>query len=181
MTYLLCLSGGFDSRLLLWEYGDDIPLAVFYDYGQPQKQMEWESAKRAWREAGREFHPVYIELPLGSKTDQIVWDCRNATFAAYGAMLAAQHKIDAVMLGCNFSDRKDFPDCRPEFWGLMRNAYAAAGYSVHISTPLLETSKAEIMEKCRKFNLDGWTCYNPTPTGDQCGKCYACKAAGIAS
>lgn len=57
----------------------------------------------------------------------------------------------------------------------MNLALLTCAYGVSVRAPLLTTTKVQIVEECRERGISGWTCYAPTPNGEQCGECYACQ------
>ena len=83
----------------------------------------------------------------------------------------------------NALDYSGYPDCRPEYIASFEqtaNLATKAGVSgeeFKIHTPLIEMTKAEIIEKGTKLGVDyGLTssCYDPQGNGDPCGHCDAC-------
>jgi 7-cyano-7-deazaguanine synthase len=83
-----------------------------------------------------------------------------------------------IFLGVNVLDASGYPDCRPEFVkaseALAQVATRGGGFKVH--APLIELTKAQIIELGRSLGVDyGIThsCYDPV--GDRaCGRCDAC-------
>src|SRR3546814_3859982 len=81
-------------------------------------------------------------------------------------------------------DYSGYPDCRPDFveaFERMANLATRAGvegdrFTIH--TPLLRMTKADIAAEAARLGLDAglsWTCYDPTPEGEHCGLCDACR------
>jgi 7-cyano-7-deazaguanine synthase len=111
--------------------------------------------------------------------------------------LAWAETLDAIdiFIGVNALDYSGYPDCRPEFiksFERMANLATKMGVSgekFKIHTPLINLTKAEIVKKGIKLNVDyGMTssCYDPNENGNPCGRCDACilrlkgfKEAGI--
>jgi 7-cyano-7-deazaguanine synthase len=115
---------------------------------------------------------------------------RNSIFLAVALGVAEARKLDAVWIGVNAIDYSGYPDCRPEFIEAFRGVAATGqkrgveGNPIAIRTPLIESTKAEIV----RMGLDlgaplslTWSCYQG---GDvPCGVCDACvlRAAGFAA
>jgi 7-cyano-7-deazaguanine synthase len=167
---LILLSGGLDSTLCLARYGAD--LAVGFDYGQPHA-VELTYARRVAERYGVPYEQH--SLPSMPRVNDVVFAGRNAVMLAVGAAIAQARGLGGVVIGCNFSDAQRFPDCRPEFIRSMDKAMSSA-YSVRVFSPLLTTAKQQIVAEGRERGLpETWTCYAPTPAGQQCGECYSCK------
>ena len=104
--------------------------------------------------------------------------------AAVGASAEVLGAAD-IFIGVNALDYSGYPDCRPEFiasFQQLANLATRAGTQEHrsftIHTPLIQLSKREIIELGRAHGVDyGLTlsCYDPTPTGEACGRCDACQ------
>ena len=55
-------------------------------------------------------------------------------------------------------------------------ALHAAGF--RIEAPLQAMTKADIVREGTRLGLDlglSWSCYDPTPTGEHCGRCDSCR------
>jgi 7-cyano-7-deazaguanine synthase len=159
-----------DSALCLHRYG--AALAVGFDYGQTHG-IELDYAERV---AGN--YDVAFErrrVPGMPRVDDVVFAGRNAVLLSVAAAIAQARGLEAVMIGCNFSDAQRFPDCRPDFIRSMDKALHGA-YGVRVSAPLLTMTKAQIVDEARAASLpETWTCYAPTIEGRPCGVCYSCK------
>lgn len=169
---VLLLSGGLDSALLLHRYKDEIGLCLFFDYGQPHI-AEFEKAALLACEYEKQL--IVVKIPQIRKTNDVVFAARNAILVSTAASYALERGFDTVMIGCNWSDWQDFPDCRPMFWNKMRDAFDL-GYDIRISTPLLYTEKKAIVDEARHYGLleKTLTCYAPVD-GKACGECPSCK------
>lgn len=170
MKTLLLLSGGLDSTLCLARYG--AAQAIGFDYGQPHR-IELDYAARI---AAKFDVPFAVHhLPYMPRVNDVVFAGRNAVMLAVAAARAQTAGLEAVVVGCNFSDAQRFPDCRPAFIKSMNEAFKAA-YGVSVHAPLLTMTKAQIVAEARERGLpETWTCYAPTPAGERCGECYSCK------
>lgn len=180
---IVLLSGGLDSSVVLaaaLRDGQECS-ALAFDYGQ-RHIVELESAETIAEHFGVPFEVKTI-LGMGiAKIDDVVFAGRNLLLAAWAVSIAQARGLDAIALGCNGSDWVRFPDCRPSFWGPLRDA-AQAAYGITVMTPLLHASKIDVVRAARDLGVPierTWSCYEPIMDpehGDhqQCGRCLACK------
>ncbi len=114
---------------------------------------------------------------------------RNSIFLAVALGVAEARGLDAVWIGVNAIDYSGYPDCRPEFIEAFRGVAATGqkrgveGDPIAIRTPLIETTKAEIVELGVELGAPlglTWSCYQGGDT--PCGQCDACvlRARGFA-
>lgn len=107
---------------------------------------------------------------------------RNTIFLSYA--LAYSEVIGAfdIFYGANIVDYSDYPDCRPQFKDAFENLANLAtkipvnGERYRIHAPLMQMSKAQIINKGLELNVDfslTLTCYDPVE-GLACGKCDSC-------
>ncbi|HBO90590.1 MAG TPA: 7-cyano-7-deazaguanine synthase QueC [Acidobacteria bacterium] len=98
---------------------------------------------------------------------------------AWAEVLAARD----IFIGVNALDYSGYPDCRPEFITAFEHLAAVAtkagvhGNRTRIHAPLINLTKAEIIQRGLKLGLDyGLThsCYDPTEDGRACGRCDSC-------
>ena len=104
-----------------------------------------------------------------------------------------------IFIGVNALDYSGYPDCRPEYIAAFQkmanlatkagveaagragggeNGGAESGVGFTIHTPLIEMTKAEIISRGTKLEVDyGLTvsCYDPLADGRACGGCDACQ------
>ena len=206
--HLVVLSGGLDSTVcmaLVAAEGGDAPLALTFDYGQ-RHRTELDRAAgiaghyrsehlvvqldtSAW--GGSALTDPTIEVPIAGSTDGIpdtYVPARNSIFLAVALGVAEARGLDAVWIGVNAIDYSGYPDCRPEFIEAFRGVAATGqrrgveGNPIAIRTPLIERTKAEIVQ----LGIDHgaplhltWSCYRGG--ADPCGSCDACvlRAAGF--
>jgi 7-cyano-7-deazaguanine synthase len=122
---------------------------------------------------------------------------RNTIFLSLALAWAEVLGSNDIFIGVNALDYSGYPDCRPEYiaaYESMANLATKAGVEgkqkLSIHTPLIEMTKAQIIQKGRELNMDfGLThsCYDPSEQGDACGECDSCllrlkgfREAGIA-
>jgi 7-cyano-7-deazaguanine synthase len=89
-----------------------------------------------------------------------------------------------IFVGVNAVDYSGYPDCRPEFiraFETMANLATKAGVEgnrLRIHAPLIDLSKAQIVERGTALGVDyGITvsCYKADDDGRACGVCDACR------
>lgn len=117
---------------------------------------------------------------------------RNTVFLSLALAWAEVLEARDIFIGVNAVDYSGYPDCRPEFiqaFERMANLATKAGVEGHpvtIHAPLIELSKAEIIQAGTRLGVDyaqTVSCYNPTPEGLACGRCDSCRlrAEGFAA
>ena len=109
---------------------------------------------------------------------------RNTVFLALSLAYAEVLGALDIFIGVNAVDYSGYPDCRPEFieaFATLANLATKAGVEgAHwqIHTPLIELSKAEIIQRGSALGVDyGITvsCYQPRQDGAACGACDSCR------
>jgi len=109
---------------------------------------------------------------------------RNTVFLSLALAFAEACNACDIFIGINALDYSGYPDCRPEFvdaFEQLANLATKAGVEgtrFRIHTPLIDKTKAEIIETGTNFGLDyaiTHSCYNPDPaSGGACGICESC-------
>ena len=108
---------------------------------------------------------------------------RNTIFLSYALALAEVTQSNAIVIGVNAVDYSGYPDCRPEYieaFEKMANLATKAGVMgnhLHIATPLLHLSKAEIIKLGVSLEVDyalTVSCYRADSEGRACGHCDSC-------
>ena len=91
---------------------------------------------------------------------------------------------DHVFCGVNAVDYSGYPDCRPAFiaaFERMANLATQAaieGHAMHIQTPIIAMTKADIVREGMRLGVDfsrTVSCYQADAAGRACGKCDACR------
>lgn len=109
---------------------------------------------------------------------------RNTIFLAYALALAEARACNAIFIGVTAVDYSGYPDCRPEYIeAFQRMADLATregveGRSIRIRTPLINLSKAEIIQTGIGLGVDyamTHSCYDPASDGSACGECDSCR------
>ncbi|WP_273429346.1 7-cyano-7-deazaguanine synthase QueC [Chitinibacter tainanensis] len=210
---IILLSGGLDSATCLAmakAAGFDC-YALSFDYGQ-RHNAELAAAKRVAASLGAIEHRVVkidlaafggsaltdgnIAVPTsGVQEDEIpvtYVPARNTVLLSFALAWAEVLKADDIYIGVNAVDYSGYPDCRPEyisaFQAMARLAtkVGVEGSALHIHTPLIRLTKAQIISEGLKLGVDyslTTTCYQANEAGEACGLCDACRlrAAGFAA
>ena len=198
------VSGGLDSMVsaaMAREAGYRL-LALSIDYNQ-RHRIELAAAARVADAVGAERHivlPMDLSAFGGSAltaTDISVpkdgvqpgipvtyVPARNTIFLSLALGWAEAAGARDLFIGVNALDYSGYPDCRPEFIavfeGLAELATKAGveGEPFRIRAPLQQMTKADIVREGARLGLDmgiSWSCYDPTPGGEHCGRCDSCR------
>ena len=177
-------------------------LALTVDYNQ-RHRVEIDAARRIAAEFGAERHIVLpldlrgfggsaltadIDVPKDGVEEGAIpvtyVPARNTIFLSLALGWAEAAGARDLYIGVNALDYSGYPDCRPEFveaFETMANLATKAGvegdrFTIH--TPLLDFTKADIAAEAARLGIDAglsWSCYDPTPAGEHCGLCDACR------
>ncbi len=204
---VVLLSGGLDSTTTLViarsEGFECHCLSVLY--GQ-RHEVELEAARRVARALGAAEHKeavvdlrlfggsaltADIEVPKGREVETMASaipvtyvPARNTVLLSMALAWAEVLGAFDLFLGVNAVDYSGYPDCRPEFvraFEDLANVATKAGVEgrrFHVHAPLMEMSKAEIIQRGLELGVDyGLThsCYDPDPQGRACGACDSCR------
>jgi len=200
---IVLLSGGLDSATVLAlarKQGLDC-YTLSFDYGQ-KTRAELEAAVQIATTLGAADHQC-LRLDLGKIGGSALTDegiavpeketegipvtyvpARNTVFLSFALGWAEVLGADRIFIGINAVDYSGYPDCRPEFvsaFERMANLATKAGVegiTIKIETPLIDLSKAEIIEQGTALGLDyamTVSCYQADPQGNACGKCDSCR------
>jgi len=214
---VVLLSGGLDSATVLAiarRQGFDC-YALSFRYGQ-RHSVELTAAERVAHALGASEHKVAdidlrlfggsaltadIDVPknssdIGNSIPITYVPARNTIFLSFALAWAEVLSAFDIFIGVNALDYSGYPDCRPEYIAAFENMANLAtkagveGGSFRIHTPLIQWSKAEIIQRGNELGIDysmTISCYDPGPQGEACGECDACilrrkgfNAAGIA-
>jgi 7-cyano-7-deazaguanine synthase len=216
---VMLLSGGLDSATcaaIAKGQGFEV-CALTFRYGQ-RHGIEVAAARRVAAHLGLARH-VVLDIDLrafggSALTDEIAVPkgrgpeamaagipatyvpARNTILLSFALAWAEVLGAADIFIGVNALDYSGYPDCRPEYIAAFQQlANLATKVAVEgerrfrIQTPLIDLTKAEIIEKGLGLGLDyGLTlsCYDPSPEGVACGACDSCllrrkgfKEAGI--
>ncbi|NQY27446.1 MAG: 7-cyano-7-deazaguanine synthase QueC [Piscirickettsiaceae bacterium] len=211
---VILLSGGLDSVTVLAmakEQGFEC-YTLSFNYGQ-RHDVELVAAEKLSKQMGVKEHKV-IPIDLRSIGGSALTDdaidvpehhevgipvtyvpARNTVFLSIALGWAEVLSAQAIFVGVNAVDYSGYPDCRPEFisaFEQLANLATQAGVEGHkltIHTPLINMSKAEIIQHGIKLGIDysqTVSCYQADNKGRACGHCDSCyfrqqgfKQAGI--
>ncbi len=197
MKAILIYSGGLDSTTLLYEYKEEISLAVTFDYGAKHGAREIECAKYNCNKLGikhliipLDFMNKYFrsnllesggEIPEGNYDEEnmrsTVVPFRNGIMLAIAAGLAESYDLDTVLLANHSGDHSIYPDCRPSFIDAFDSATKEGTYNgVRVVSPYCNITKRDIALRGRKFGIDYSKTYSCYKGGEvHCGCCGTCR------
>lgn len=199
---VLIVSGGMDSVTLAHKYhkdGYDVALLSF-DYGQRHKK-ELESARRCAERLGGSWRVVDLSditglLPGSSLTDNsvavpeghyaadsmkaTVVPNRNAIMLSVAWAHAVAIGASVVAFGAHGGDHFIYPDCRPDFFASLSDAFRLGNVGfgnpdLRLEAPFIESDKAKIAALGYELGVpfeDTWSCYKGGE--HHCGKCGTC-------
>jgi len=200
---VILLSGGLDSATTLAlarRDGYDC-YCLSLDYGQ-RHRAELDAAARVAQSLGAAAHRV-LQLDLTAFGGSALTDPNLAVPTAPSAgipityvparntimlslALAWSEVLSArdIFIGANAVDYSGYPDCRPEFIAAfetlanLATKAAVEGAHCHIHAPLINMSKAQIIQQGQAMGVDyGLTvsCYQADADGRACGACDSCQ------
>jgi 7-cyano-7-deazaguanine synthase len=203
---VVLLSGGLDSTTTLATAIAEgyETCAISFEYGQRHK-IEIDAARRIAKALGAKEHRVAkidmrifggsaltddVDVPkkrsaaeIGHGIPVTYVPARNTIFLSYALALAEVISSADIFIGANAIDCSGYPDCRPEFiaaFETLANLGTKAGVQgahFRIHAPLIKFSKAEIIRKAIKLDVDlslTHSCYDPSPDRVACGECDSC-------
>lgn len=202
---VVLLSGGLDSATVLaiaTAEGYQCH-AISFDYEQ-RHQAELNAAKElatsyqvvSHRIIHMNMHTIggsaltdqSIDVPVSGVEEGVIpvtyVPARNTIFLSYALGLAEVVDADDIFIGVNAVDYSGYPDCRPEYIAAFENMANLAtkrgieGKPIKIKAPLIDLTKAQIIEKGSRLGLDyGLTvsCYQADEKGAACGVCDSCR------
>ena len=186
-----------DAVIMLYEYKDQIAMAITFDYGSTQNGRERICAVTHCQRLGIKHIIVPLEfihryfkstllmtaedIPEGNYNDEnmksTVVPFRNGIMLAIAAGIAESNGLRRVMIANHAGDHAVYPDCRPGFVDAMSAAMAVGTYEhVEVWAPYTFLSKKEIAEHGKAMGLDYTTTYSCYKGGEKhCGKCGTCR------
>ena len=207
---IVLLSGGLDSAttLAMARAEGYVCHCLSFDYGQRHKAELNAAQQVAQALDAQDQRTVHIDLSQfggSALTDAALAvpesptegipityvPARNTVFLSFALAWAEVLPASAIFIGVNAVDYSGYPDCRPEFVAAFqamanlatKNGVEGLGYE--ILTPLIDLSKAEIIQRGTNLGVDyalTVSCYQADERGRACGRCDACRlrAAGFA-
>ena len=205
---VVLLSGGLDSATIaaIARHEGYRIHALSVDYGQ-RHRFELRAAERVAAALGVAEHKVLtidlaslggsaltadIAVPQGRSEGEIARGipityvpARNTVMLSLALGYAEVLGAADIFIGVNAVDYSGYPDCRPEYIAVferLANLATKAGVEgtcrFQIHTPLINMTKAEIIQRGTKLGVDyrlTHTCYAPNAAGVACGRCDACQ------
>jgi 7-cyano-7-deazaguanine synthase len=204
---VVLLSGGLDSvtTLAIARSQGFAVNALSFRYGQ-RHEIELDAARKAAELHGAHPH-IIVEIDLrifggSALTDAIdvpknrsaeamaggipltYVPARNTIFLSYALAFAEVIGSADIFIGVNALDYSGYPDCRPDYvaaFEVMANLGTKAGVEgtsrLRVHTPLIELTKAQIIERGLALGVDyalTHSCYDPDDDGLACGACDSC-------
>jgi 7-cyano-7-deazaguanine synthase len=199
---VVLLSGGMDSAVTLamaQAEGYECH-ALSVNYGQ-RHESELQAAKRVCAMFGGVQHkevPVDLRCFGGSALTADIDVPESASLGIPVTYVPARNTImlsvalswaevigaEAIFCGVNAVDYSGYPDCRPEYiqaFETMANLATQAaieGRRMHIRTPIIAMTKADIVREGVRLGVDfsqTVSCYQADLQGLACGRCDACR------
>ena len=194
---VIIYSGGMDSTTLLYEFKDQIALAINFDYGSTQNAREREYAILHCKRLGikhliipldfmhQHFKSALLgtaeDIPEGNYDDEnmksTVVPFRNGIMLSIACGIAESNGLTKVLIANHSGDHTIYPDCRPEFIKAMSEAMSAGTYeNVTVFAPYTLLSKKDIALHGKALGLDYSETYSCYKGGEHhCGKCGTCR------
>jgi 7-cyano-7-deazaguanine synthase len=204
---VVLLSGGLDSTTVLAIAKNEgfLPYALSFRYGQ-RHEAELAAAGVVASAIGVVEHVIAdvnlnvfggsaltaaIDVPkqrteteLSQGIPVTYVPARNTVFLSIALAWAEVLEADDIFVGVNALDYSGYPDCRPEYINafeqmanLATKAAVEGRQRIQIHAPLIELSKAQIIQRGLELGVDyGIThsCYDPDDEGRACGACDSC-------
>lgn len=193
----LIYSGGLDSTTMLYEYAENIAVAINFSYGANHNRIERQCARFHCDRLGIEL--IEIELPFmsvhfsssllegaeaipGGKYDtsnmaSTVVPFRNGIMLSIAAGIAESRGLEKVMIANHGGDHSIYPDCRPDFISAMSEAIRTGTYAgTTLLAPYTNLTKTEIALRGLRLGIDyshTYSCYRGLD--EPCGTCATCR------
>ena len=205
---LIVLSGGMDSITMLYDFQDEIKMAISFDYGSNHNMREIPFAKLHCRRLKIKHYTIHLgfmhkhfkssllegadAVPNGKYNEEnmksTVVPFRNGIMLSIAAGIAESHGLNAVYIANHAGDHAIYPDCTPAFVDAISKAAEAGTYNnLKIIAPYTNITKTDIAKKGKALGIDyseTWSCYKGGNA--HCGTCATCnerkmalRAAGI--
>ena len=198
---IVLLSGGLDSATVLAIASKDYEcIALSFDYRQ-RHVSELEAAKAIASDYGVPHQVIRLDdgvLGGSALTDDTIEvpdhiesgipvtyvPARNTVFLAHALAIAEMNASTDIFIGVNAVDYSGYPDCRPDFieafekMANLATKAAVEGKQLHVHTPLIDMSKAEIIRAGIELGVDysrTVSCYQADLKGKACGVCDSCR------
>lgn len=204
MKAVVLLSGGLDSATVLAQarHAGYICYCLSVDYHQ-RHRAELDAAQRVAQALGAARHEIIamnlaqfggsaltddaLAVPiagLGPGIPITYVPARNTMLLSLALGWAEVLDAPHIFFGANAVDYSGYPDCRPEYvkaFETMANLATKAateGQRLTIHTPIIDLSKAEIIQQGIALGVDyslTVSCYQADARGHACGVCDSCR------
>lgn len=200
---VVLLSGGLDSATVLAMARSEgyVCHALSVDYGQ-RHHAELAAAERVARALGAiEHRVIHIDLTAfggSALTDTRIAvpeqpsagipltyvPARNTIMLSLSLAWAEVLQAQDIFIGVNAVDYSGYPDCRPEYIAAfermanLATKAAVEGKRLSVHAPLINLSKAGIIEQGMRLGVDyslTVSCYQADDQGRACGVCDSCR------
>lgn len=204
MKAVVLLSGGLDSATVLAQARQEgyICYCLSIDY-QQRHRAELQAAASIAQLLGAQQHEI-ITLNLAQFGGSALTDrtlaiptdglspgipityvpARNTIMLSLALAWSEVLGAPTIFFGANAVDYSGYPDCRPAYiaaFEAMANLATKAaieGHSIKIHTPIINLTKAEIIQKGIALGVDyslTVSCYQADEQGRACGLCDSCR------
>lgn len=181
---VILLSGGLDSIVMAERerLRGALRAAITVDYGQAAVVQEIQSASSYCSIRGVAHRVVQVsidasEMNIGSgRPGPRVVPGRNLLLIAAAIPEAVRIGAFSIGIGCTLADEESYSDCRPRFIDAVSVA-TRYGYGISVTAPLGQWTRRQVRAYAEEHGLAdlSWSCYEPTPQGEQCGGCDSCQ------
>lgn len=200
---VVLLSGGLDSvtALAIAKEQGFTCYTLSFDYGQRHSTelLAAEKLSKSMAAVEHKIIPINLRAIGGSAlTDNDIAvpednqvgipityvPARNTVFLSIALAWAEVLQAQAIFVGVNAVDYSGYPDCRPEYINAFEQLANLAtkagveGQKLSIQAPLIEMTKAEIIQHGSKLGIDysqTVSCYQADKEGRACGRCDSCR------
>lgn len=193
---VIIYSGGMDSTVLLYNFKEQIKLAISFNYGSKHNDREFEFAKYHTNLLNIEHIRISLdfiaehfksdllksggEIPEGHYEDKsmerTVVPFRNGIMLSIVTGLAESKDLDSILIGNHFGDDAIYPDCRSNFINPMKLAIRNGTYkNIELLSPYVNITKRDIALIGKELNIDfskTWSCYKGKDI--HCSVCGTC-------
>ena len=193
MGVVTLLSGGLDSSLVCLLAAEEkvSQYPVFVDYGQINKEKEWQACLHVHK-AHNLPAPQRINLSgwgeafpsgLTNRSMDVLHEAflpnRNLLFLLTGSAYAFRNNANAVSIGLLNDDKHLFPDQTRDFVAQAEDLIAfSLGRRIRLIAPLMGYTKADVIALAGQKGLTGT--YSCHAGGDErCGRCISCQEFNI--
>ena len=200
---VVLLSGGLDSAtaLAIAQEQQYQCFALSFRYGQ-RHTAELVAAERIASTMSVQQHRVFdldlslftnsaltnVDLAIPTSPTQGIpityVPARNTIFLSIAMGWAEALGVGHIFIGVNAVDYSGYPDCRPEYIRAFQamsefaTKSAVEGNSIQIHTPLINLTKAEIIQQGVRLGVNysqTVSCYQANLEGEACGQCESCS------